>query len=186
MGLANYISSSTASGSGGFTHSVSNPGNNNFAWLNDSHIEIRLSTAGQTLGSFTIAIGEGTINKLTSGYTLIGSTLTFSGLTNGGGYHFEVKRVTPHLTHYVDFQAGSPITETDLDNSNLYALYRTQELEDGVSEVTSFSLTLEEMKSVAGITGAFVGNTDTQNIENKTFATDKGNFYDCGGRSWTE
>ena len=39
MGLANYIASATASGSGGITHSVSNPGNNNFAWLNASHIE---------------------------------------------------------------------------------------------------------------------------------------------------
>jgi hypothetical protein len=42
------------------------------------------------------------------------------------------------------------------------------------------------MKAVASVTGDFVGHSDTQNIENKTFAADKGNAYDCGGRSWAE
>ena len=184
MGLSSYITTVTSSGSGGITHTVSNPGNNNFTWLSSSHIEIRLSSAGQSLVSFKTAITNGTVNKLTSGYTLIGSTLTLSGLTNNAVYYFEVKRVTPKIAHYVDFQAGSPITESDLDNSNRWALYRTQELEDAVT----FTLTLENMKTVAGITGDgdFVFTTDTQTITNKTFTAGTAitSSFDLGTASW--
>ncbi len=187
MAFSNYISSATASGSGGITHSISNPGNNSFAWLNSDHMEFRLSTPGQSLSSFNTELTAETINKATN-YTLIGTTLTFSGLTNGGAYHFEVKRVTPHLTHYVDFQAGSPITESDLDNSNRYALYRTQELEDGLQSALDlgYVLTLGEMKSIAGITGEFTGDTDTQTITNKTFTAGAGitSSFDLGTASW--
>ena len=183
MGLSSYITTATASGSGGIAHTVSNPGNNNFAWLSSSHIEIRLSSAGQSLVSFNTDMTNGTVNKLTSGYTLIGSTLTLSGLTNNAVYYFEVKRVTPKIAHYVDFQAGSPITESDLDNSNRWALYRTQELEDSVAP---YNLTLEKMKIASGITGDFVDTFSVQTVSNKIFpSSDVGSNFDCGSANWT-
>lgn len=182
MGLSSYITTATASGSGGITHTVSNPGNNNFAWLSSTHIEIRLSAAGQSLVSFNTAITNGTINKLSAGYTLIGSTLTLSGLTSNAVYYWEVKRVTPKIAHYVDFQAGSPITESDLDNSNRYALYRTQELEDLVAPYT---LTLAKMKTASGINGDFVDTLSVQTVSNKIFpASGEGSNFDCGSANW--
>lgn len=188
MSYSRYITTGTATSGGGLVHTVSNSGNTSFTWLAADHIKIYLSAAGASLVDFTAAIAQGTINEFTPamGYTLVGTTLTFSGLTASSAYNFQIKRETPKLTHFVDFSAGSPLTEIDLDNSNKYALFRAQELEDELELVSTYTLTLADMKTVASVTGAFLGDTDTQNIENKTFASDKGNLYDCGGRSWAE
>ena len=193
MSYSRYITSGTTTGGGGLVHTVSNSGNSTFDWLSPDHMKIYLSTAGQSQVDFTAAIAAGTVNEFTPqmGYTLVGVTLTFSGLNALSSYFFQVKRVTPKLSHFVDFSAGSPLTEVDLDNSNKYALFRSQELEDDLETVnavassSTFTLTLAAMKAVASVTGDFVGHSDTQNIENKTFAANKGNTYDCGGRSWT-
>jgi hypothetical protein len=186
MSYSRYITSGTTTTSGGLVHTVSNPANASFSWLAAEHIEIYLSTAGQALSAFTTAITNGEVNKFNTsdGYTLVGTTLTFSGLTASSTYHFQIRRVTPKLTHFVDFTAGSPLTEIDLDNSNRWALYRTQEVEDSVT----FTLTLENMKTVAGITGDgdFVFTTDTQTITNKTFTAGTAitSSFDLGTASW--
>jgi hypothetical protein len=188
-----YYATATAGNPATLAHTISNSYNTNFAWLVDSHIQLYISSAGQSLDDFKTAIVGGqaalTLNNdytLTNGDILIPQTY---GLTANAVYRLHIKRVTPKDAHFVNFQAGSPLTESDLDNSNNYALFRSQELEDDLSVVSStstFTLTLAAMKAVASVTGDFVGHSDTQNIENKTFAADKGNAYDCGGRSWAE
>ena len=189
MGLSKYYGSATADGSGIINHTISNPDNSNFAWLHGSHLEIRLSSAGQSLSSFQTAVDGGGVAKLTqyTNYSLTGSVLQIPSLTNNAAYKFEVRRITPKKTHFVDFQAGSPLTENDLDNSNKYALFRSQELEDRLNDVASssgYTLTLAEMKSVASVNGDFVGHTDTKNLSNKSFVANTNNTYDCGIRNW--
>ena len=178
MAYSRYIASGTATGAGGLVASISNPSNSNFDWLTPDHIKIYLSSANQTLDSFNTDLAAGDISLFnpSDGYTLVGTTLTFSGLTANATYRWQVKRVTPKLTHYVDFQAGSPLTELDLDNSNKYTLFRSQELEDDIEEKT---MTLATMKLTAGITGDFVDTTSAQTISNKTF-TDTTSSFDGG------
>lgn len=175
MAYSRYIASGTATGAGGIVASISNPGNGNFDWLSPDHIKIYLSSANQTLSDFNAAITEGTVNLFnpSDGYTLVGTTLTFSGLTANATYRWQVKRVTPKLNHVVDFQAGSPLTELDLDNSNKYTLFRAQELEDDIEEKT---ISLALMKTTAGITGDFVDTTSAQTITNKTFSDSTSSF----------
>jgi len=131
---------------------------------------------------------EGGLVKLSlyNDYTLTGSSIEIPNLTASAAYQFYINRVTPKLTHFVDFQAGSPITETDLDNSNNYALFRFQELEDVSEQYSPYVLTLARMKTVAGITGEFTGDTDTQTITNKTFTAGASitSSFDLGTASW--
>lgn len=189
-----YYATANAGGDPAVTlaHTISNSANTNFAWLADNHLQLYISSAGQSLDDFKAAItgGQAPLN-LNNDYTLTGSNILIPssyGLS-AAAYRLFVKRVTPKNTHFVDFQAGSPLTESDLDNANNYALFRSQELEDDLSVVSStsnYTLTLAAMKTVANVTGDFVGHSDSQNLENKTFAANKGNTYDCGGRSWSE
>ena len=81
----------------------------------------------------------------------------------------------------MDFTAGSPLTEADLDNSNKYALFRAQELEDEVSDKT---ISLAKMKSTANITGDFVDTTSAQTITNKNFP-DSTSVFDGGSLSFS-
>ena len=195
MAYSRYYATIVASDPGGvLTHVVANPDNNTFGIIADAHLQVAVSVPGQTLAAFQalVAAGRYTVLQLNNDYSLINNTITTAlTLEAGGTYRVYLNRVTPKNAHVVDFQAGSPLTETDLDNSNRYTLFRSQELEADMAVVSSaaaassYTLTLAEMNSVAGIAGAFVGYTDTQNIENKTFAADKGNLFDCGGRSWT-
>jgi hypothetical protein len=181
MAFSRYITSGTASASGGFTHSVSNPSNGSYGWLLGDHMKIYLSTAGQSLASFTTALDAGTVSLFNpgDGYTLQGTTLTFSGLVASSIYQFQVKRMTPKLTHFVNFNAGSPLSEADLDNSNKYALFRAQELEDDMEEN---NLSLQNMKNTAGnLTGDFVDTNSVQTLTNKTFSdTNSASTFDGG------
>jgi hypothetical protein len=183
MGYSRYIGGGTTTSSGGLVHNVSNPDNNSFTWLSPDHIQIYLSTAGQSLSSFEAALNAGTVNLFnpSDGYVLAGTTLTFTGLAASSQYKFQIKRVTPKLTHFVDFTAGSPLTEADLDNSNKYALFRAQELEDEVSDKT---ISLAKMKSTANITGDFVDTTSAQTITNKNFP-DSTSVFDGGSLSFS-
>lgn len=178
MGYSKYISSGNTSGIGGFTLTVSNPGNSSFSWLADGHIKIYLSDANQSLAAFQTALNEGTVALFnpSDGYTLVGTTLTFSGLAASATYKFLIKRETPILTHFVNYQAGAPLTKTALDNSNKYALFRAQELEDRISESM---MSLNAMKTAANITGDFVDTLSHQTISNKTF-TNSASTFDGG------
>ena len=168
MAYSKYITSGATSGGTGFIHNVSNPGNNQFDWLSPDHIEIRLSNAGETLAAFSARVAAGTVAIFnpSNGYSLIGTTLTFTGLTSGQTYRFQLERVTPKLSHVVNFQAGAPLTEAALDNSNKYALFRAQELEDKIADNL---VSLSSMKTAAGVTGDFVDTESAQTIKNKTF-----------------
>jgi hypothetical protein len=182
MAYSRYIGSGAASGTGGHTHAVSNPGNGNFDWLSTDHIKIYLSDAGQSVSSFQSEISAGTVSLFNpaDGYTLVGTTLTFSGLSASATYRFLIKRETPKLSHFVNFQAGAPLTELALDNSNKYTLFRAQELEDDLEEK---ALSLANMKTTAGITGDFVDTTSAQTITNKTFQ-DSASTFDGGTLSF--
>ena len=189
MAYSRYYATETAtSGSNpALVHTIANPDNASFGYLAPAHIQLSISTANQSLADFQAA--SKSVLSINNDYLLDGdgkittipSSLT---LTAGATYRIYINRVTPKLTHTVDFQAGSPLTESDLDNSNRFSLFRSQEIEDDLGS-TSFALTLAAMKETAGITGNFLGTTDAQSVENKTFAPLKGNTFDCGGRSYT-
>ena len=186
MAFSRYYGAQTANGSGVLGHTINNPDNASFGFLNVSHIELRLSSAGQSLVAFKAALEAG-MAKLTiyNDYTLESGVITLPasyGLTQGATYQLQIKRATPKLAHYVNFNAGAPITETDLDNSNSYALFRAQEIEDDLGENL---LTLINMKNVSGITGDFVDTLSVQTVRNKTFPADQSNVADYGLASWT-
>lgn len=184
MAYSRYYTSTSSTGSGGISHNISNPDNSNFSWLGDDHIKIYISTAGSTLAAFKSAYEAGTVSLFSpsDGYVLSGTTLTFSGLTASSGYQILIKRETPKLHHVVDFQAGAPITELDLDNSNKYTLFRAQELDDDISE-NLVSLTV--MKTKAGITGNFVDTDSVQTLKNKTFVAGSGICSNFDGGTFT-
>jgi hypothetical protein len=187
MGLSKYYGNAAANGSGLLSHTISNPDNASFNWLNNSHVELRLSSAGQSLVAFQAAVKAGQDKlSLFNDYSITGKLLEVPSLTNGATYQFEIRRITPKSTHYVNFQAGSPITETDLDNSNNYALYRTQELEDTVANFSEYELTLAKMKTAAGTSGDFVDTDSAQTVLNKTFpSTGSGSNFDAGQANWS-
>ena len=164
MGYSRYITSGTTTSNGSFNHTVTNPENAMFAWADVDHIKVYISTANQSLSSFQSEVILGTAPEAQD-YTLIGRTLSFSALNINSTYQFQVKRITPKLTHFVDFQAGQPLTELALDNSNKYTLYVAQELEDDMGDN---NLTLTLMKSLASVSGDFVDTTSIQTVMNKT------------------
>jgi hypothetical protein len=178
MAYSKYISNASTGAGTGFVHTISNSGNSYFAWLADSHIEVRLSTLNESVGDFSARLAAGTVDLYapSDGYSLVGTTLSFTGLVTSSNYSFEVKRVTPKLVHVVDFQAGAPLTESSLDNSNKYALFRSQELEDRISDSM---ISLSSMKIAANITGDFVDTLSHQTISNKTF-TNTASTFDGG------
>ena len=184
MAYSRYYVSASSTGSGGLSHNISNPDNGNFSWLSNDHIKIYLSGAGHTLSAFKAAISAGTVSVFTpsDGYTLSGTTLTFSGLTASSGYQILIKRETPKLNHVVDFQAGAPITELDLDNSNKYTLFRAQELDDDIGENL---ISLNVMKTKAGIVGDFVDTDSVQTLKNKTFIAGSGIASNFDGGTFT-
>lgn len=175
MAYSKYITSGATLAGTGFVHNVSNSGNSYFAWLADSHLEVRLSTLNESVTDFSARVAAGTVEVYapSDGYSLVGTTLTFTGLVTSSTYHFEVRRVTPKLVHVVDFQAGAPLTESALDNSNKYALFRAQELEDRISDNM---VSLSTMKIAANISGDFVDTLSVQTLANKTFSDNTSSF----------
>ena len=184
MGYSRYFVTVNTTSSGGVSHTISNPDNAGFSWISADHIKVYLSSANQTLSDFKTAISNGTVSLFnpSDGYTLSGSTLTFSGLSASSEYQIQIKRVTPKLNHVVDFQAGAPITETDLDNCNKYTLFRSQELDDEIAENL---VSLAVMKTKAGIEGDFVDTDSVQTLKNKTFVAESGVTSNFDGGTFT-
>lgn len=144
-----YATESTPINSGVLTHTINNPSNANFGFLANAHLELRLSTADQALTSFVADIDANDLTALSLGnaYTLEGNTITVTSLTVDSTYRLHLKRVTPKLAHFVDFQAGSPLTEADLDNSNKYSLFREQEIEDDLADARADILAIPDQLS---------------------------------------
>lgn len=175
-----YAAESTPVNSGVITHTISNPSNTNFGYLSNSHVELYVSSPDESLSAFQADVNAGQATKflINNDFTLENNTITVSGLLANKTYRLYVKRATPKLTHFVDFQAGSPLTEADLDNSNKYSLFREQEIEDdladtnaliGTSGSGSSSLdTAEAIKTALGIEGDAVGTQNVQEIFTKT------------------
>tara|TARA_B100001175_G_scaffold316835_1_gene331810 strand:+ start:2013 stop:2567 length:555 start_codon:yes stop_codon:yes gene_type:complete len=183
MAYSKYIASGVTGGGTGFTHNISNPSNAQFAWLSEDHLQIRLSTANETVAAFQTRLSKGTVPLFNpgDGWSISGETITVTGLVTSTTYRFQLERVTPKLNHTVEFAAGAPLTEAALDNSNKYALFRAQELEDKIEDNL---LSLGNMKTVANITGDFVDTTSPQTITNKTFQ-DSTSVFDGGVLSFT-
>ena len=144
-----YATESTPINSGVLTHTIANPSNNNFGYLDSYHLEVYLSTADQSLSSFQSDVAAGSVTKKSLGndYTHENNTISFSNLASDKTYRLYVKRATPKLTHFVDFQAGSPLTEADLDNSNKYSLFREQEIEDDLADAKADILAIPDQLS---------------------------------------
>ena len=153
MRYSRYYAAATTNESGVLTHTVSNPNNINFGYLAKTHLEFRISANSQTLTAFTADIDADDVSALSLGndYTLdlsheFASTNNMN-LTPTATYYLYVKRATPKLTHFVDFQGGAPLTEADLDNSNRYSLFREQEIEDDLSDTREDILAIPDQLS---------------------------------------
>lgn len=144
-----YATETTPLNTGVLTHTIGNPSNNNFGYLTASHLELYLSHADQTLASFTsdVDAGDAKLCVIYNDFTVENNVITLTGLLPDTTYRIYIKRVTPKLTHFVDFQAGAPLTETDLDNSNKYSLFREQEIEDDLAVARADILALPDQIS---------------------------------------
>jgi len=131
-----YASEDTPMNSGVLTHTVANPDNNNFGYLSPYDLEVYASKADQSLSSFQADVDSNYADQYTldNDFTLINNVITITNLAANKRYRLFIKRATSKLVHPVDFQAGSPLTEADLDNSNKYSLFREQEIEDDLAD----------------------------------------------------
>ena len=129
-----------------------------FPYLKKSHLEIRVSGAGDDLATFKTNLTAG-ITKLVYGtdYTVSDAGLiTFivtGTFATGSVYQVQVKRNSDISARYVDFADGSVVTEANLDDAQKQQIYLTQELaddkvtlnEDGTADSTH---TLDEITDV--------------------------------------
>ena len=78
----------------------------------------------------------GVLKTLDTHYTISGSTVTFtSGNTPANGAAVKFQRDTDISAKKVDFQDGSVLTETDLDNNSDQILFAQQEITDKLSGI---------------------------------------------------
>ena len=123
-----------------------------FDYLKKTHLEVRMSTAGESLSDFKDRLSTTTVSALAypSQYTLNTSkVLTFATATlaNGSVYQIEIKRVSDISNAYVDFTDGSTVTEANLDDASTQERYLIQELDDTVAKIR------EDGKTVVATTG---------------------------------
>ena len=128
-----------------------------FPYLKKSHLEIRISGAGDELATFKTNLTAG-ITKLVYGtdYTVGDDGLiTFivaGTFANGSVYQVQVKRNSDISARYVDFADGSVVTEANLDDAQKQQIYLTQEIDDEKMDLN------EDGTIVSDITGNLTGN----------------------------
>ena len=90
--------------------------------LKKSHIEVRISGAGDSLATFKTNLVSGiTAETFNTDYSISDAgDLTFATATlaNGSVYQVELRRNSDINTAYVDFSDGVVVTEADLDNAH--------------------------------------------------------------------
>ena len=128
-----------------------------FSYLKKSHVEVRVSNAGETLSAFKTRLAAGSVSASTysTDYSIADNgdiTFTTNTLADGSSYQVEVKRNSNIDARYVDFVDGSVVTEANLDDAQKQQLYLTQELSDNKATL------LEDGTIVADITGNVSGS----------------------------
>lgn len=146
-----------------------------FSYLKKSHVEVRVSNAGETLSAFKTRLAAGAVSASTysTDYSIADNgdiTFTTSTLADGSSYQVEVKRNSNIDARYVDFVDGSVVTEANLDDAQKQQLYLTQELADKKVDL------LEDGTIAASISGSAdtVVNLGTHNVTELADVTDAG------------
>ena len=146
-----------------------------FSYLKKSHVEVRVSNAGETLSAFKTRLAAGSVSASTysTDYSIADNgdiTFTTSTLADGSSYQVEVKRNSNIDARYVDFVDGSVVTEANLDDAQKQQLYLTQELADKKVDL------LEDGTIAASISGSAdtVVNLGTHNVTELADVTDAG------------
>lgn len=146
-----------------------------FSYLKKSHVEVRVSNAGETLSAFKTRLAAGSVSASTysTDYSIADNgdiTFTTSTLADGSSYQVEVKRNSNIDTRYVDFVDGSVVTEANLDDAQKQQLYLTQELADKKVDL------LEDGTIAANTSGSSdtVVNLGTHNVTELSDVTDAG------------
>ena len=93
-----------------------------FSYLKKSHVEVRVSNAGETLSAFKTRLAAGSVSASTysTDYSIADNgdiTFTTNTLADGSSYQVEVKRNSNIDARYVDFVDGSVVTEANLDDA---------------------------------------------------------------------
>ena len=146
-----------------------------FSYLKKSHVEVRVSNAGETLSAFKTRLAAGSVSASTysTDYSIADNgdiTFTTSTLADGSSYQIEVKRNSNIDARYVDFVDGSVVTEANLDDAQKQQLYLTQELADKKVDL------LEDGTIAASTSGSAdtVVNLGTHNVTELADVTDAG------------
>jgi len=146
-----------------------------FSYLKKSHVEVRVSNAGETLSAFKTRLAAGSVSASTysTDYSIADNgdiTFTTNTLADGSSYQVEVKRNSNIDARYVDFVDGSVVTEANLDDAQKQQLYLTQELADKKVDL------LEDGTIAANTSGSAdtVVNLGTHNVTELADVTDAG------------
>ena len=143
-----------------------------FPYIKKSHVEVRISNAGETLSAFKTRLAAGSVSASTinSHYTVADNgdlTFTSATLADGSDYQVELKRNSNIDARYVDFVDGSVVTESNLDDAQKQQIYLTQELSDSKATLKedgsiAANITGDITGDVTGnLTGNVTGNADT-------------------------
>lgn len=146
-----------------------------FSYLQKSHVEVRISNAGESLSAFKTRLAAGSVSAstLNTDYNVADSgdiTFVTATLADSSVYQIEVKRNSNMDARYVDFVDGSVVTEANLDDAQKQQLYLTQELADKKVDL------LEDGTIAASISGSAdtVVNLGTHNVTELADVTNAG------------
>ena len=151
-----------------------------FTYLSTAEIDVKVNNVVKSIGS---------------DYTISGQTLTFSSAPSNG-HVISIKRDTNIGQKKVDFEDGSVLTETDLDNNTNQLLFGIQEIADdyvkrdgsqtitgdivfegSVDDANETTLsvtnpTADRTITVPDVTGTIVTTGDTGTVSSQMIATD--------------